>query len=234
MKTYTAKINGAGSPFQSPIGGRVLLIQASDIGPVLTVILSDAKGNRYEVGNVGAAFKAKPAFGFTSVEIDAPAAANVTFIVSDGDVDLQANAAGVTVINTGANPVPVSLVAEPGAPVPVTVQGNVNVTGAQLTATNVGITQAGNAAENAPVPVPAFNTAAPNQVALLAAAAARRAVRFRNAGTGMAYIGGAGVTPSNAVLALNPGDVWTENDAAPAAWFGTSDNGATINIQVLQ
>ena len=243
MQTIKTKVLAAGTGYSAPIGGRAFYLQACDAGSTLTVALIDKWGNQETVTTIGAGAKLVPTNGFVRVDITSTADANVQFIVTNGDIDMQLSQVGTNVTNTNANPVPVAIVSEPGAPfqvsapvgqeVNVKVQGSVAVTGATLTATNVGITQGGTITENAPVAAPAFTTGTPNQVSLLAASAGRRRVAFKNAGTGIAYIGGAGLTPTNAVISLNPGDVWHDNDGAPAAWYGTSDAGTTINVQVM-
>lgn len=163
---------------------------------------------------------------------------------------LYVNATGATLTatnvginNTSANPVPVSLVSEPGAP--VAVNGTVNIGNAvgspvpvtltgssDTTAIPVTPTQGATITDEAPVTVAAFTGA--NQVALIAAGA-RRAMRVLNpiGSAGNLYIGGSGVTPTNAAIALAPGDMWNETDAPQLAWSATSDSGATANVQVI-
>jgi hypothetical protein len=150
MQTTTQKIlapaNGVQGGFQAPIGGRTFLIQSSDAGNVLTVTLADLQGNRYTVAGVGAGFKATPMLGFTSVQITTSADSNVQFITSEGDVDLQLSQVNAIVANPPAAPANVQLQGQG------TTSGNplwVNVEGATLTATNVGIN---NTSAN-PVPV---------------------------------------------------------------------------------
>jgi hypothetical protein len=59
-----------------------------------------------------------------------------------------------------------------------------------------------------------------------------RMLRIRNGhATATLYLGGLGVTTANAVLVLGPGDLWTEEEAAGAAWYATSDTAAT-NVQM--
>jgi hypothetical protein len=146
MQTTTQLIKAAGTGYNASIGGRTFLMQSCDAGNVLTVTLTDAQGNRYSVSNVGAGFKATPMAGYTSVQITTTADANVQFITSDGDVDLQLSQLNAVITNTA------------GAPANVQVQGQgtsagnplyVNASGATLTATNVGIN---NTSAN-PVPV---------------------------------------------------------------------------------
>ncbi|VBY45458.1 Uncharacterised protein [Burkholderia pseudomallei] len=207
IKAPTATSQGG---YISAVGGRTFLIQSCDGGDCLNVALTDAQGNRYSVQGVGPAFKASPATGFVSVEIATSIDANVAFIVTQGEVELQLANVTTTVTNSAANPVPVTLVSEPGAPVQVSappsapvnvaVQGTVNVSGATLTATNVGINN--DAAHPVPVslvsepgaPVATLDTKAltvatvaavvvaanATGTALLAADATRRAVRFFN------------------------------------------------------
>ena len=64
----------------------------------------------------------------------------------------------------------------------------------------------------------------------------QRILRIRNASTSaILYIGGADLTITNAVIALNPGDMWIEEEAAGAAWYAISDTAGTIvKIQGLK
>ena len=220
----------AGIPTLVGVRGNTFLIQSTDQGNNLEVDFMQRGAFAYRVMTAGAGFKARPQHGFDGLTITAPVDTNVQFIVTDGDIDLQITSTQVVVGNANSAPVPVKLMASADTDrIPVDVGGaTINVT-----ATNVGILQAAAITENAPVAAPAFTGGSPNQVALLAVSAGRRRVAFRNAGTGLAYIGGAGVTPTNAVIVLNPGDVWNDNDGAPAAWYGTSDTGTTINVQVM-
>lgn len=281
MQTIKQLITVAGTGYQASIGGRMFLIQSCDAGDVLTVTLADIAGNQYSVQGVGAGFKAKPMAGFSSIAITTTADANVQFIVSQGDVELQlsevnaiianppgapanvqvqgqgttagnplyVNASGATLTatnvginNTNANPVPVSLVSEPGAP--VAVNGTVNIGNTSVSPVPVSLisepgapisvtpTQATTVTDAAPVAVAAFTGA--NQVNIRVAGACR-ALRIGNPSTsgGTLYIGGSGVTPTNAVIALAPGDIWNETDAPQIAWYATSDTGATANLQVI-
>lgn len=241
--------------YASSIGGRTLLIQGCDQGSVLTVTLTDSLGTRDTLTGVGAGAKMTPATGFTKVEISTTNDANVVFVVTNGDVDVQLSQLGSTITNTNLNPVPVSIVSEPGAPfqvsapvgqeVNVRVQGSVAVTGATLTATNVGINNTPanpvpietainqTVATVAPVPVPA-NTVG---VVLLAADATRRGTRFYNAGVNQVAIVPDNTTPlANAVIVLQPGDFWNETEAPGAAWWAASSlaGPTTVNLQTVK
>lgn len=229
MQTLSTKLlAGQRTPFG--IAGSVLLIQSADQGNNIAVRFLTGAAVNAEVDQVGTAFKAKPANGFTGVDMLATVDTNVTFIISDGDVDLHMSSLGVQITNTSGNPVPVSLVAEPGAPVPVTVQGSVNVTGATLTATDVGIVPAGVAIAEAGSTVVGIGGTAH----VLAAAAGRKRAIFYNAGNGKIALGGAaGLTFATAAIILQPGDAWKETDAPQLDWYAISDAGSTVNIQTV-
>ncbi|MFC4932950.1 hypothetical protein [Massilia sp. GCM10023247] len=70
---------------------------------------------------------------------------------------------------------------------------------------------------------------------VLAVGAARRGFRIKNVGAGAVAIGGAGVTIDNAVVLIQPGETWNENEAPGAAWHGVCAAGtsSTLNIQVI-
>ncbi|AOJ83789.1 hypothetical protein WS86_24490 [Burkholderia savannae] len=246
MQTFSQKLT-AGQRVHFGTSGQVCFIQAADQGENITVEFEVGGVTMYQVANVGQSFKGRPAGGFSGVAMTAAGVdTNVTFVLTDGDIDLQFLQSTVQV----TNPV--------GSPVPVAVQGTVTVSGATLTATNVGInndsahpvpvslvsepgaplavtpTQASSVSDVAPTAVPAFTSGSPNQVHFRAAGACR-ALRVSNplASTGNLYVGGAGVTPTNAVIVLQPGDVWNETDAPQIDWYATSDTGATVNVQVI-
>ncbi|ELW9447686.1 hypothetical protein QZM43_09745 [Burkholderia orbicola] len=261
MQTIKQLITAA-TGYSASIGGRTMYVQSCDAGSTLTVTLTDSLGTRDTVIGVGAGVKLTPAAGFTKVEISTTADANVQFVVTNGDIDLQLTQIGTNVTNTNANPVPVAIVSEPGAPfqvsapvgqeVNVKVQGTVNVSGATLTATNVGVN---NTTAN-PVPVqlhvsditvpvqvqpPASTPADAGGVAvgtsggvLIAANASRKGLRIRNAGAGqLAITAAAGTTFANAAVVIQPGDTYIERDAPQAAWYAVSDTGTTANIQTV-
>lgn len=70
------------------------------------------------------------------------------------------------------------------------------------------------------------------EIAAAAAASGRKKIVFRAdpANGGNIAIGPTGVTVANAPILLEPGDVWVEEIAAPAAWFAR----ATIDNQTLR
>ncbi|HJV86919.1 MAG TPA: hypothetical protein VJ698_15745 [Noviherbaspirillum sp.] len=70
---------------------------------------------------------------------------------------------------------------------------------------------------------------------LVAADAARRGLRFTNAGTVDVYIGGAGVTTAGGAIKIGAGQTWIEDQAAPAAWYGIAGTaGQNIKIQEIR
>jgi hypothetical protein len=243
---------GVPLPFQ--IRGTVLQILSSGNSAGLTVQFMQGGQVQYTVADVLSGWKMKPAGGFDGITIMSATGDTISAIVTAGDVDIQiletttevANSSGnpvpvevisgtinmtatnVGVNNTSANPIPVSLISEPGAPVEV--NGTVNVGGTVA----ITPTQAASVTDEAPVAVAAFTSGSPNQVHIRAAGACR-ALRIGNplTSTGKLYVGGSGVTPSNAVIALQPGDVWNETDAPQIDWYATSDTGATATMQVI-
>lgn len=234
MQTYT-QLFKAGVPTTVGVRGSTFIIQASDQGNTLEVDFQQNGATVYQLKNIGAGAKVRPVLAFDGVIIKAAVDTNVTFIVTDGDIDIQITQQNVTVQNSA---VPVG---NGPAPLHVTVDGTVNVSGATLTATNVGIN---NTSAN-PVPVQAQPPAsAPSDVTpvavgtaggvLLAASAGRKGFRVYNAGTGkMGITAAAATTFANAAVVLNPGDSWNETDAPQAAWYAVSDTGTTANLQVV-
>lgn len=153
--------------------GRTFLIQAADQGASLTVDVLKSGAIIDTIMLAGPGMKITPVGGFDGIQLTAPTAGNVTYIVTDGEIDLQlqqlntqitngtgnpvpvnvqggnitVTATNVGINNTSANPVPVSLVSEPGAPVPVS--GTVALSGTSAVSGTVNI---GNAV-GSPVPV---------------------------------------------------------------------------------
>jgi hypothetical protein len=235
---------GQATTFQ--VKGLVLQIISSGNSAGLTVQFLQGGQVAYTLKEVVTGWRMKPQGGFDKITIESATGDTISAIVTNGDIDVQITEVASTVGNTANNPVPVSLVAEPGAPVPVSVSGTVEVSGVELTATNVGISnttanpvpvapvQGATITDVAPVAVAAFTAGVPNQVHVRVAAAAR-ALRFANpaSAVGTLYLGGAAVTPTNAVIALHPGDVWEETLGAALDWYATSDTGTTANLQVI-
>lgn len=67
---------------------------------------------------------------------------------------------------------------------------------------------------------------------IAAASATRKCLRLYNAGAVDVYLGGAGVTTAAGALKIAPGQLWLENDAAPAAWYGIAGTaGQSVRVQ---
>ncbi|KUZ07002.1 hypothetical protein WI28_23050 [Burkholderia diffusa] len=194
-----------------PIAGSVFLIQSADQGNNLNVRFFSNNAVVGEVDNVGTAFKTKPPAGFSGIDLLATVDTNVTFIIADGDVDLQLSNVGVQVTNTAGNPVPVSIVGEPGAPFQVqpVPAGTVATDVASVAVSNVG-------------------------GPLIAAAAGRKSLRVRNVGPGQLAITSAAATAfAAAAIVLQVGDTFIETDAPQAAWYAVSDTNTTAALQVV-
>ncbi len=74
-------------------------------------------------------------------------------------------------------------------------------------------------------------------VALVAADATRKSVRFRNTGANsVALIAAAANSFDNAAVVLQPGDIWNEIEAPGAAWFGKCGAGlaSTLAVQTVK
>lgn len=233
--------------------GAVLQILSSGASAGLTVQFLSGSQVTTTVNDVVTGWKLTPRGGFDSITIRSATGDTISAIVTDGNLDVQVLDTVTTVINTPANripvdigggtvdvtatnveisnttdnPVPVSLVSEPGAPVAVN-----------------GMVEIGNTGDS-PVPVQALPPASvpadlvPVAVTaagalLVAADAARRGLRIRNAGTGqLAITAAAGTIFTYAALVIQPGDVWSETEAPQAAWYAVSDTGTTANVQAV-
>lgn len=68
--------------------------------------------------------------------------------------------------------------------------------------------------------------------ALIAAGSGRKSLRFKNDGASTVYLGGAGVTVANSPIQIAPGQVWIEDDAADAAWYGVHAAAASQSVRV--
>jgi hypothetical protein len=69
----------------------------------------------------------------------------------------------------------------------------------------------------------------------LVASALRRGFRIKNVGANSVAIGGDGLNYANAVVLIQPGETWNENEALGAAWSCICGAGlaSTINIQTI-
>lgn len=166
---------------------------------------------------------------YDAVELVAAADCQVRIFLTTNDVTLgftdgaQVNVIGAVQVTNGTDKrLPVDLA---GGTVTVTAD---NV-GINNTNANAIPTRRQALATFVHVNAVAINTGAAQ--ALVSDATLRR-VCIRNASASASVaIGGAGVTLANAAIVLGPGDVWTDDESAGAAWFATSDqNGADVRV----
>lgn len=231
MKTYSEFL-AVGQPMRLAVGGKVLYVQRSEAGQVLNIEFFRGAASQ-SVERVGKGFKAAPVNGFDSIRITAAVAGTVDFVVTDGEIDVKFDDAKTIIGNDDSEALPIRLQA--GARMAVDIAGG-NV---QLTATNVEI----NNTDAKPLPVravPLKTLMHAEPVAIQAGAAqglsndaGLKRLRFRNASDNgaMVALGGEDVTMHNAVILLAPGDIWTEDEAAGAAWYATSDmNAASVAV----
>lgn len=243
----------AGQALPAQVRGTTLQIIDADTSADLQVQFMLGSQVQYTVTDVQTGWKLTPAGGFDSLVFLSSTGATITGIVTAGDIDIQLLQVSSEISNNAANPVPVSIISDPAAPfqvsapanapVNVAVQGSVNVTGASLTATNVGIN---NTSAN-PVPTQALPAGAAvtdagvsavgtatGAAAVLAAAAGRKRVIFRNTGAGQLAITASNATTfAQAAIVLQPGDAWKETDAPQLAWYAISDVGTNVAIQTV-
>lgn len=71
-------------------------------------------------------------------------------------------------------------------------------------------------------------------VALVAANANRRGLRFTNIGTDPVAIGFTGITWAKRCIVIQPGDTWVEDRAANLAWAADCDTGKTASVTVQE
>lgn len=218
------------------IGGTIFYMQKADQGPTVTVEFIRDNCVVATLENVGKGFKAKPEGGFDTVRFKAPADGNLVFVVSDGDVNFQYDTDRPIIGNDDTDAIPIRAVT--GERLPVDIGGG-TVT---VTADNVGINN--NDAAAVPVRNQALTVIVHNPAKVINTGAAQALVsdatlkRLRIANehvSATVAIGGAGVTLANAAILLSPGDMWSEDDAAGAAWFAVSDtDGADVRVMGMK
>jgi hypothetical protein len=171
---------------------------------------------------------------FDAVILKAAANCTVSIFLTTNDVDLGFTdgslvnvQGGVVVNNDAASPIPVAIGA--GSTVNVTAD-NVGINNSNANAVPVKNQALAVIVDHAPAVI---NTGAAQ---LLVNDATLRRLRVRNAhATALVFLGGAGVTPANAAILLQPGDIWVEDDAAGASWYAVSDtNGADVRVTGLK
>jgi hypothetical protein len=152
---------------------------------------------------------------FTGIEFLSTVPCIITFIVSDGVVDISLlDGANVNVSNVTAIPVSND---RGSAGNPVYINGTVAGLPAALAIVN-----------DTPV---AMTATIAN---IVAANANRVSLRMTNTGTQVVALGAAGLTYANGAILLQPGDTWIEERAANLAWYGICNTGLASTIAVQE
>jgi hypothetical protein len=214
----------AGVDLQANIGGKVILVDSTGAADGVTITPMRGGSALRELPDRQKAFKC--VVDFDTVVLRAPVDCTVGLFLSATDVSLgftdtaRLTVSGdVRVTNDSDNPVAVEMV-------------NALITASDVTLKN-------DDASAVPVrrmPLKTLQNLAPVVVGLEAVAVvadpALQGVRFRNAdATARIALGGAGVSLNSAVLVLEPGDVWAEEEAGAAAWYAVADKaGATLAV----
>jgi hypothetical protein len=217
----------AGIPFRMDIAGRLLLVDSVGVAGAVDVAL--VRG-----GTPGAKMPARmPGFrmvgDFDGVILTAPVDTTVGLFLSFDDVNLGTNKLEIS--NSLDNPVKVLF---GGTVAPVLGSTKTTNTDAEAVPVKQKIgavftTQAEKLVvivDNAPAVINA------GAVQLLINDATYKRLRVKNASAvARVALGGAAMTMANAAIILEPGDTWTEDDAAGAAWYAVSDvAGADVRV----
>lgn len=154
---------------------------------------------------------------FTRLDFLSTVATTVTFIVSDGVVDIS-QLDGANVNATIANAFPLAVSNDRGSVGnPVFINGTV-----------AGLPAAVAIVNDVPV---AMTAAAAN---IVAANTNRVSLRLTNTGANVVALGAVGITFANGAVLLQPGDTWIEERAANLAWYGICNTALTSTIAVQE
>jgi hypothetical protein len=241
MKSYSEFI-GPGSALVLPVGGRVLYIQRSAAGPVLDIEFQRSQAGYQTVERVGKGFKAAPVGGFEGIKIRAAVGGVVDFVITDGDIQIAFDEDMTTIGNDDGQSIPIRTVQ--GSPLEVLFAGTIAPVFGELTNTDasaVPMRQKAGAsftveARRLTEIVDYVPVAVGLAALLLVSDATLHRLRVRNGhASARVALGGPAVTMANAVVILEPGDIWIENDAPGAPWYAISDTAATsVKVQGLK
>jgi len=197
----------AGVAHVQDIPGSLILVDGIDgaAGVDLTPIVSGSRQVTMPARKAGFKYRTQ----YDAVELVAAADCQVRIFLTTNDVTLgftdgaQVNVVGSVLVSNGVDKrVPVDLA-----------NGTVTVTASDVAISNKLTTLTH-------FPVGTIGTVAASVVN----DATQKRLRFRNThATAVIALGGATVTVANAAILLNPGDVWTEDDAPGANWYAISD-----------
>jgi hypothetical protein len=199
----------AGVRVRQETAGALFVIKSAS-APV-DVWLYDGSRELEVVRSVKAGTKARVPGRFSAVDLRCDVGAVVEFVISDGLVDFDF-VTGTTVKVAADTPLPVSndRGGAPGTPL--------YVSGLTLSDTPAVTLQ-----DDAAVAI------GPAAALIVAANAARKALRIANIGTDPMTIGAAGITWAKRCIVLDPGDVWVEERGANLAWYGITDAGLSAS-----
>jgi len=212
MAYYSIPLKAA-VPHVQEIPGALILVDGVDgaAGVDITPIISGSRQVTMPGRKAGFKYRVQ----YDAVELVAAVDCQVRIFLTTNDVTLgftdgaQVNVAGSVLVTNGAdNRLPVDIA---GSNIQMTAS-NVGINNNLTTLTHFGVGTVGVAA------------------ASVVNDATQKRLRFRNThATASIALGGPGVTLANAAVVLNPGDVWTEDDAPGANWYAISDTaGATL------
>jgi hypothetical protein len=190
--------------------GAVLMLDTLSAGPSIDVTWLDAAGN--DAGLVAGVLigrKLHAGGTFAGYRLKGAAGAVVGLLIGPDTSDMLNTLTTSVVIGHVIVDNEIEIKNDAGNPLPAT------------------LTLAGALTDVAPV------AATDVRVALLAASGTRRSFRVRNAGPDPVAIGGGAVTFADAVIVLQSGDVWIEDDAPGAAWSAICAAGKTASLKVL-
>lgn len=230
----------AGIPFRLDIAGKLILIDSTGAagGVDLALVRNGTPGPT--MPNRKAAFRHVGQFDgvILTAAVDTVCALFLSFDdvqlgVADGSAMRIPD--GVKITNAPDNPVAVNFAGTvapvlgvitntPAQAIPVTLHGSDD-------ATNIPTIPYQAQAVTDPAPVAVAAAAG----VIVAASAARRGLRIKNAGGNPVAIGGAGVTFANAAIVLQPGETWNETEAPGAAWYSicAATLNSTLNLQTI-
>jgi hypothetical protein len=227
----------AGKPFRLDIPGKLLLIDSPGDAAGVDVQLVRNGTPGTVMPNRKAAFRHVGAFD--AVILTTETNSTVGLFLSFDDVQLGVSDGSAVTVPGG-----VAIINADDAPIPVKFAGTVAPVMGTITNSDeqaVPVAQkAGAVFDTRPALAATVTNVAPvavNDAAalMLAAGAARRGVRVKNMGANPVALGGAGIVFSNAVVLLQPGETWNENEAPGAAWYCICEAGmaSTVNIQTI-
>ena len=211
----------ANTPTRQGTSGSFFLLMDTGVATSIDVSFSVHSQVAEHITTAKRGLKAKLPSGqhFTSIVFSSTVACVITFIISDGVVDIsQLDGANVNATIANAFPLPVSN--DRGGPgLPVYVNGTI-----------AGNPTAVAIVDDTPIGVAATPTV---PTALLAALTNRISARFTNTGANPVALGGAGLTWAKATVIVQPGDTWIEERAANLAWYGVCNTAlaSTVGLQ---